>query len=71
MPRLTVDLSSEIDKTLSQIAANNHTTKAEVMRKAFALLAVAEEEKGKGNSMAIVKEDENREAKIVAKLIGI
>lgn len=70
MPRLTVDLSTEIDEKLTKIATSNHISKAEAMRKAFALLAVAEEEKSKGNSLGIVKEDDD-DLKIVAKLIGV
>ena len=53
MPRLTLDLSEEIDGRLTEIAKRNGMTKAEAMRKAFALLAVADQEKQKGNGSSI------------------
>jgi hypothetical protein len=48
MIRFTVDLSNEIDERLSDIAKRNGITKAEAMRRAFALLAVADHRKAKG-----------------------
>jgi hypothetical protein len=57
MPRLTVDLSKEIDSRLSEIAKKEGISKAEAMRKAFALLSVAVEERTKGNCLGIVRED--------------
>lgn len=35
MPRLTVDLSKEVDDELNRIAKENHITKADAMRRAF------------------------------------
>ena len=68
--RLTLDLSNEIDERLTAIADTNHISKAEVMRKAFALLAVADEEKKKGRSLGIISEDKNHQMQVVAKVIG-
>jgi len=45
MPRMTLDLSDEIDQALTDIATQSGITKAEAMRRAFALLAVAYAEK--------------------------
>jgi len=45
MPRMTLDLSDEIDQALTDIATQGGITKAEAMRRAFALLAVAYAEK--------------------------
>lgn len=67
MARLTVDLSSEIDEKITKIAKENHTTKAEVMRKAFALLSIAEEAKQRGRSIGILERDED---KIIARVVG-
>ena len=67
MARLTVDLSSEIDEKITKIAKENHTTKAEVMRKAFALLSIAEEAKQRGRSIGILERDKD---KIIARVVG-
>lgn len=72
MPRLTVDLSEEINARLTAIAKKEGISKAEAMRKAFALLAVAEGEKVKGNSLGIVREDEeSHELKAIGLVVGI
>lgn len=71
--RLTVDLSQEIDSKLTDIAKRNGITKAEAMRRAFALLAVADAEKskGKGFSLGIVKEDKNHDLIAVGRVVGL
>ena len=72
MPRLTVDLSNEINTRLTEIAQKEGITKAEAMRKAFALLSVAEKEKARGNSIGTVREKENRhELQAIARVVGI
>lgn len=67
MARLTVDLSSEIDEKITKIAKENHTTKAEIMRKAFALLSIAEEAKQMGRSIGILERDKD---KVIARVVG-
>lgn len=72
MPRLTVDLSKEIDSRLSEIARKQGISKAEAMRRAFALLSVAEVEQSKGNSLGIVREDsDSHELKALGRVVGI
>ena len=72
MPRLTVDLSPEIDNRLTQIAQQQHISKAEAMRRAFALLAVADDEKRKGNSLGIVREsEEDHELEALGRIVGV
>lgn len=72
MPRLTVDLSPEIDTRLTEIARKEGISKAEAMRKAFALLSVAEKESAKGNSLGIVREDpDNHELLALGRVVGI
>ena len=71
IPRLTVDLSEEIDARLTAIAKKAGISKAEAMRKAFALLAVAECEKVKGNSLGIVREEESHELKAIGLVVGV
>jgi hypothetical protein len=72
MPRLTVDLSKEIDARLTEIAKKEGISKAEAMRKAFALLSVAVEESSKGNSLGIVRENpEDHQLQALGKVVGI
>jgi len=72
MPRLTVDLSKEIDARLTEIAQKEGISKAETMRKAFALLSVAVEESSKGNSLGIVRENpEDHELQALGRVVGL
>lgn len=73
MSRLTLDLSPEVDKKLSDIAARSGISKAEAIRRAFALLAVADEEKRKpgGFSLGIVRENEKHELIAVGRVVGV
>ena len=67
MTRMTVDLSDEVDDRLTEIAKKSGITKAEAMRRAFALLSVAHQERERGNSLAVVDDD----LKPVARLVGV
>ncbi|MFV2058871.1 MAG: ribbon-helix-helix protein, CopG family [Thiohalomonadales bacterium] len=72
MPRFTLDLPTEIDRHLTEIAAKAGISKAEAMRRAFALLVVADEEKAKGNSLGIVREDKrSHDLKAIARVVGV
>lgn len=72
MPRLTVDLSKEIDARLTEIARKEGISKAQAMRKAFALLSIAEQESTKGNSLGIVREDpDSHELQAIGRIVGI
>jgi predicted transcriptional regulator len=73
MTRLTLDLSSEIDEKLTDIAKRNGITKAEAMRRAFALLAIADQEKrkNKGFSLGIVRETEDHTLEAVGRVVGV
>ncbi len=72
MPRLTVDLSKEIDAHLTEIANKKGISKAQAMRKAFALLVVAEQESAKGNSLGIVREDpDGHKLQAIGRVVGV
>jgi len=72
MPRMTLDLSDEIDNLLTDIAKQSGITKAEAMRRAFALLAVAYAEKKKpGFSLGIVRERDDHTLEAVGRVVGI
>lgn len=68
--RFTIDLSTEIDERLTSIARESGISKAEVMRRAFALMAVAQDEKAKGNSLGIVK-DSRDGLQAIARVVGL
>lgn len=70
MSRFTIDLSPEINDRLTEIAKAQGITKAEAMRKAFALLSISEKEKKEGNTLGIVKEKDG-ETIVVGKLVGL
>jgi Ribbon-helix-helix protein, copG family len=69
--RLTIDLSNEIYSRLSEIAKKNNITKGEALRRAFALLTIADNEKAKGRSLGIVLENDNHDLVAVGKVVGI
>lgn len=72
MPRMTLDLSDEIDQALTDIATQSGITKAEAMRRAFALLAVAYAEKKKpGFSLGVVRERDDHTLEAVCRVVGI
>jgi hypothetical protein len=71
--RLTLDLSNEIDEKLTEISKRKGITKAEAMRRAFALLAVAdkEEQKPGGFSLGLVRETADHGLEAVGRVIGV
>ncbi|WP_349569327.1 hypothetical protein [Azotobacter salinestris] len=71
MPQMTLTLSDEINDFLSSFARHNEITKAEAMRRALALLAIADREKQKGLSLGLVRENEDHKLVAVGRVIGI
>ena len=47
MPRYTIDLSGKILEDLDRFAARHHISRAEAAKRAFAILAIADEEQQK------------------------
>ena len=72
MARLTLDLSDEMDSSLTDIAKRSGITKADAMRRAFALLKVADREHQKNNglSLGIVREKGDK-LEAVGRVVGI
>jgi hypothetical protein len=72
MPIYTIDLSTEVDDALTDIAARAGITKAEAMRRAFGLLTIADDLKRKGNerSLGIVRENEHHELVAVGRVVN-
>ena len=72
MPSFTIVLSDEIDNRLTEIAKRNGFSKADAMRKAFALLALADTEKQKqGFSLGVVRERDDRKLEVVGRVVGV
>lgn len=72
MPSMTLVLSDEIDQALTDIAKQSGITKAEAMRKAFALLVIADSEARKpGFSLGIVRERDDHTLEAVCRVVGL
>jgi predicted transcriptional regulator len=65
--RLSLDVSSELNNILDQMAEKTHSSKSEVLRKSIALMEVAVDEKSKGNHLGVVSKDQ----KILKEIIGL
>ena len=57
MPRYSITIAKEIDIRLEQIALKNGITKGEALKRAFALLAIADKVESMGNTLGIVNQD--------------
>lgn len=66
--RLNLDVSAELNKSLDDIAEASHTSKSEIIRKAFALILAAREAKTQGLSLGLIDRKKNR---VVREIIGI
>jgi len=64
--RMSLVLSEGTNEMLEQVAAHNATTKADVLRRAIALIAFADKLKQRGESLAVT--DSNR--KLVAEVVS-
>ncbi|MDD9818926.1 MAG: ribbon-helix-helix protein, CopG family [Gammaproteobacteria bacterium] len=71
MSTYTIHLPREIDERLSDIARHRNISKAEVMQRAFALLAVAVEEEKQGHSLGILKSSDKGEPEVLKQVVGI
>ena len=72
MPRYTIDLSGKVLSDLDDFAKKHHISRAEAAKRAFAILAIADEEREKGNELGIVKiGKEEEETKLVARIAGV
>lgn len=61
MPKMTVELSPKLDRVVSQLAADQHVAKAQVIRRAVALLEYFEDAQAKGSRIIVRDEDGDRE----------
>jgi hypothetical protein len=71
MPRMTVELPTDINDLITRIASEQGIAKTEVVRRAFAILKVAEEEKANGGMLGMVRKASDGKLEAVARIIGI
>lgn len=72
MQRMTLELSDSFDVVLTNFAARNGVSKPEAVRRALAVLALAEREKTRGRSLGIVEEDrDTHELHAVGRILGL
>lgn len=66
-PRVSVDLSPQLNARLEQIATRHKLSKIDVMRRAFALFDVAVQAREKGQRLGVFDE----EGKLVREIVGL
>lgn len=72
MSRMSVNISPEMEKFIEETAVNEDISKGDVIRRAFALLKVAEAEKKKGRFLAVARDnEENHNMEVVGKILGL
>lgn len=64
--RLSLELSDSANSMLEEVARHNATTKADVLRRAIALIAFADKLKERGESLAVTDRNRNLVADIVS-----
>lgn len=64
--RLSLDVSSELNNVLENVANETHSTKSDVLRKSIALLEMAVREKKHGHHLGVF----NSKQQIVKEIIG-
>lgn len=67
MTQITLEVGEEVDRIISDIADRNGLPRGLAIGRALALLAIADEEQTKGNSLAIVDAEFNP----LHRLVGI
>lgn len=70
MARISVTISPEMDELIEKVSRTHNISKANAIRRAFALLQISEEQLAKGRELGIIKEDSDG-LKAVGKIIGL
>lgn len=66
--RMTLDLTPELDKSLGEIAVRERISKSDVLRRALALVLVANEAKSEGRALGIINRKKNT---VVREIVGV
>ncbi len=65
--RLTVDVSPELNATLTKLAQEGHITKSEILRRAITLMEVAVSARERGQKIALV----DQETPVNTEIVGV
>ena len=68
MPRYTVDLADKIIKDLDKFANSQGISREEAIKRALALLSIANTERESGNELGIIK---SKELHVVRRIAGV
>lgn len=72
MSRMTLEITGRFEQELGSFAARNGITTAEAVRRALAVIAVAEREHRSGRSLGIVEQDQDtRELRAIGRIKGL
>lgn len=63
--RLSLDVSPELNETITQLAKKSGGSKSDILRKAIALMEVAVDAKARGEKVALVDKDQAVSREIV------
>ena len=67
MVRLSLDLSPQANTVLESLASSQHTTKSDVLRKAIALVQVAEEARQANRKIGVF----DAQANVFSEIVGL
>lgn len=65
--RLSLDLSLQANSILDELASEQGSTKSDILRKAIALIKVAEDARRKGQSLGVLDADKH----LVSEIVGL
>jgi predicted transcriptional regulator len=65
MPRLSLDVSDEVNDVLESLASKMHGTKSDVLRKAIALMQVAVTAKEEGKKFGVADSDNTLTTEVI------
>jgi len=68
---MTVELPDDINDLITRIAREQGVPKTEVVRRAFAILQVSEEEKANGGLLGLVRRAGDGKLEAVARIVGV
>ncbi len=71
MARMTVRLPDDVEELLNRVSQEKGVSKVDLIRRAFTVFKVAEEEQKKGNFLAIANDGSGSGPQVVAKIVGI
>jgi predicted transcriptional regulator len=63
--KMSLHMSSEMNERLEKIAAEVHTTKSDVLRRAIFLMDVAVDSRRRGNKIAIVDQADHKISDVI------